>query len=146
MHSNKILLESFKVVSLFSYQCSLFCLSDSSLSISLSNCSVKNFFRFLFGIVSVALSGDLYILLRLALFVKNFFISFKQNLAIPACIRSRRRPERRRRDLNPRAAVNDLHPFQGCPFGQLGYFSRSPITDRFSIACNYQESRPSASI
>ena len=33
-------------------------------------------------------------------------------------------PERRRRDLNPRAAINDLHPFQGCPFGQLGYFSR----------------------
>ena len=32
--------------------------------------------------------------------------------------------ERRRRDLNPRAAVNDLHPFQGCPFGQLGYFSK----------------------
>ena len=31
--------------------------------------------------------------------------------------------QRRRRDLNPRAAVNDLHPFQGCPFGQLGYFS-----------------------
>jgi hypothetical protein len=27
--------------------------------------------------------------------------------------------------LNPRAAVNDLHPFQGCPFGQLGYFSES---------------------
>ena len=33
--------------------------------------------------------------------------------------------ERRRRDLNPRAAINDLHPFQGCPFGQLGYFSRN---------------------
>ena len=33
--------------------------------------------------------------------------------------------ERRRRDLNPRAAINDLHPFQGCPFGQLGYFSES---------------------
>ena len=31
---------------------------------------------------------------------------------------------RRRRDLNPRAAINDLHPFQGCPFGQLGYFSK----------------------
>ena len=28
--------------------------------------------------------------------------------------------ERRRRDLNPRAAVNDLHPFQGCPFSLLG--------------------------
>ena len=30
------------------------------------------------------------------------------------------RIERRRRDLNPRAAINDLHPFQGCPFGLLG--------------------------
>ena len=30
---------------------------------------------------------------------------------------------RRRRDLNPRAAINDLLPFQGSPFGQLGYFS-----------------------
>ena len=28
--------------------------------------------------------------------------------------------ERRRRDLNPRAAINDLHPFQGCPFNLLG--------------------------
>ena len=28
--------------------------------------------------------------------------------------------ERRRRDLNPRAAINDLHPFQGCPFDLLG--------------------------
>ena len=35
-----------------------------------------------------------------------------------------RKIQRRRRDLNPRAAINDLHPFQGCPFGQLGYFSK----------------------
>ena len=34
--------------------------------------------------------------------------------------------ERRRRDLNPRAATNDLLPFQGSPFGQLGYFSKLP--------------------
>ena len=33
---------------------------------------------------------------------------------------------RRRRDLNPRAAINDLLPFQGSPFGQLGYFSKRP--------------------
>ena len=32
--------------------------------------------------------------------------------------------KRRRRDLNPRAATNDLLPFQGSPFGQLGYFSQ----------------------
>ncbi len=30
--------------------------------------------------------------------------------------------------MNPRAAINDLHPFQGCPFGQLGYFSRAART------------------
>ena len=30
---------------------------------------------------------------------------------------------RRSRDLNPGAAINDLLPFQGSPFGQLGYFS-----------------------
>ena len=54
---------------------------------------------------------------------------------------------RRRRDLNPRAAINDLHPFQGCPFGQLGYFSKTervgfeptrPFTDkRFSRPPRY---------
>ena len=36
------------------------------------------------------------------------------------------RKKRRRRDLNPRAAINDLLPFQGSPFGQLGYFSKRP--------------------
>ena len=28
--------------------------------------------------------------------------------------------------MNPRAAINDLLPFQGSPFGQLGYFSKLP--------------------
>ena len=39
------------------------------------------------------------------------------------CIRDSLSTERRRRDLNPRAAINDLLPFQGSPFSQLGYFS-----------------------
>ena len=43
--------------------------------------------------------------------------------------------ERRRRDLNPRAATNDLLPFQGSPFGQLGYFSRLP----YAIASHSSE-------
>ena len=38
--------------------------------------------------------------------------------------------ERRRRDLNPCAAINDLLPFQGSPFGQLGYFSESINDDK----------------
>ena len=43
--------------------------------------------------------------------------------------------ERRRRDLNPRAAINDLLPFQGSPFGQLGYFSKLP----YAIASFFQK-------
>ena len=36
--------------------------------------------------------------------------------------------KRRKRDLNPRAAINDLLPFQGSPFGQLGYFSKTSVS------------------
>ena len=36
--------------------------------------------------------------------------------------------------MNPRAAINDLLPFQGSPFGQLGYFSKSPyLLSKFFI-------------
>ncbi len=40
--------------------------------------------------------------------------------------------------MNPRAAINDLHPFQGCPFSHLGYFSKYslPLTVLFLIS-NY---------
>ena len=47
------------------------------------------------------------------------------------------KPERRRRDLNPRAAINDLLPFQGSPFGQLGYFSKLP----YAIASHFFQKR-----
>ncbi len=43
--------------------------------------------------------------------------------------------ERRRRDLNPRAATNDLLPFQGSPFGQLGYFSKKPGSKNPVLIC-----------
>ena len=33
---------------------------------------------------------------------------------------------RRRRDLNPRAAINDLLPFQGSPFSLLGISPKRP--------------------
>ena len=51
---------------------------------------------------------------------------FKFTTAFSSCqelFSSFSKEERRRRDLNPRAAINDLLPFQGSPFGQLGYFS-----------------------
>ena len=34
--------------------------------------------------------------------------------------------ERRRRDLNPRTAINDLLPFQGSPFSRLGTSPQAP--------------------
>ena len=37
--------------------------------------------------------------------------------------------------MNPRAAINDLLPFQGSPFGQLGYFSKLP----YAIASFFQK-------
>ena len=61
------------------------------------------------------LRNSLFILSYIQVFVNSFFkILFLKNF------------ERRRRDLNPRAAINDLLPFQGSPFGQLGYFSKLP--------------------
>ena len=41
--------------------------------------------------------------------------------------------KRRRRDLNPRAAINDLLPFQGSPFGQLGYLLQIALRNRFGL-------------
>ena len=43
------------------------------------------------------------------------------------------RLERRRRDLNPRAAINDLHPFQGCPFDHLGTSPKCSISKNYLI-------------
>ena len=37
--------------------------------------------------------------------------------------------ERRRRDLNPRAATNDLLPFQGSPFNHLGTSASVPMPE-----------------
>ena len=42
--------------------------------------------------------------------------------------------ERRRRDLNPRAATNDLLPFQGSPFSHLGTSPNAWSEDQFCIA------------
>ena len=70
-------------------------------------CSVVKFLS------AAAFRSNSDMLSQFILFVNNFFLfilNFKN--------------ERRRRDLNPRAAINDLLPFQGSPFSQLGYFSK----------------------
>ena len=54
--------------------------------------------------------------------LNNSFWNFQGCITVylSRCLRFLIGTERRRRDLNPRAAINDLHPFQGCPFGLLG--------------------------
>ena len=100
---------------------------------------VNNFFHFLFcEAFSQRVSS--YIISFVSVFVKNFFDFFQKlfwyyfdtlfsrflNYGLqfsPNIRQDFSRIKRRRRDLNPRAAINDLLPFQGSPFGQLGYFS-----------------------
>ena len=98
-------------VSLFSYQGRLSC--DSFAILSCRFQFVKNFFQFFktfFNICSLQQLFEFIISLSLCQELFSFFF----------------RKKRRRRDLNPRAAINDLLPFQGSPFGQLGYFSKRP--------------------
>ena len=67
--------------------------------------SVLNFLNLFRSAVLVLLTLKEFSRLHCCLFVKDHLVI--SNL-------------RRRRDLNPRAAINDLHPFQGCPFSLLG--------------------------
>ena len=82
----------------------------------------SNYFLLCFSTFFSVVRDSLFILSRgfsfVNMFFQCFFIFYKFFMSFYV------KPKRRRGDLNPRAAVNDLHPFQGCPFGQLGYFSR----------------------
>ena len=62
----------------------------------------------------------------LFMFVNNFFNFFKKSLWSSF--------KRRRRDLNPRAAINDLLPFQGSPFSLLGTSPNKLTNKRYSIS------------
>ena len=93
---------TFKVVLLFSYQgFVLFFFWRNFFILSLSEVFVKNFF-----ILFLLFFNSLYILAFSLENVKNFFLRLYS--------------QRRRRDLNPCAATNDLLTFQASPFGLLG--------------------------
>ena len=63
-------------------------------------------------------------------FVKNFFILFRHFSVVIQLVKipflNSVSNKRRRRDLNPRAAINDLLPFQGSPFSRLGTSPQAP--------------------
>ena len=120
-------------VSLFSYQGSLLFSSDNFDSLSCSRLFVKNFFYFfqLLSKSSFSLSQATtpllyHIFSGLSSTFLFIFSSFFEDLILWQKIKQAVLLtcfKRRRRDSNPRAAINDLLPFQGSPFGQLGYFS-----------------------
>ena len=120
-------------VSLFSYQGSLPFSSDSFDILSCPKPFVKNFFYFFQPLsrssfsLSQATTPLLYhIFSGLSSTFLFIFSSFFEDLILWQKIKQAVLLtcfKRRRRDSNPRAAINDLLPFQGSPFGQLGYFS-----------------------
>ena len=66
----------------------------------------------------VCLSDSSLILSHPQLFVKNFFNFLKYSVS--------RKIKAEKEGFEPSRRVNDLLPFQGSPFGQLGYFSKLP--------------------
>ena len=67
----------------------------------------------------VVLSNSLFILSHPKLFVKNFFNFFSK-------FSTSQKIKAEKEGFEPSRRVNDLLPFQGSPFGQLGYFSKLP--------------------
>ena len=121
-------------VSLFSYQRSFFALPFVSNSFAIISCCfllVKKFFQLFWSCFCFSLAATLIFYHIRPAVVKNFFISFYSSLsdATRLCYHESFQMsrtffisfhQRRRRDLNPRAATNDLLPFQGSPFSRLG--------------------------
>ena len=67
----------------------------------------------------VCLSDSSFILSHSQLLVKNFFLIFLKHLVF-------KKTKAEKEGFEPSRRVNDLLPFQGSPFGQLGYFSKLP--------------------
>ena len=67
----------------------------------------------------VCLSDSSFILSHSQLLVKNFFNFFSK-------FSTSQKIKAEKEGFEPSRRVNDLLPFQGSPFGQLGYFSKLP--------------------
>ena len=93
---------------------------------SISKCEITVlYFLFCFFIASTdtILSNPFDFVNTFFIFFKKVFLAFVTMQRINFHAYHPPTDKRRRRDLNPRAAINDLLPFQGSPFSQLGYFS-----------------------
>ena len=82
---------------------------------------VVSLFSYQRTLMSAHLSGDSINLSLTKSFVNRFFWESEKIFYLPI--------QRRRRDLNPRAAINDLLPFQGSPFNHLGTSAYVPMPE-----------------
>ena len=93
---------------------------------------------------SVSLSDSLINISHRHLFVNNFFELFFEVFSMCFAVINH---QRRRRDLNPRAAINDLHPFQGCPFSLLGTSAKKQSLLAYLILmCRFTLLKPLAQV
>ena len=74
------------------------------------------------------LSYQIHLILSILFFIffKKVFLAFVTMQRINFHAYHSPTDKRRRRDLNPRAAINDLLPFQGSPFSRLGTSPQAP--------------------
>ena len=82
------------------------------------------------------LSYQIHLILSILFFIffKKVFLAFVTMQRINFHAYHPPTDKRRRRDLNPRAAINDLLPFQGSPFSLLGTSPNKLTNKRYSIS------------
>ena len=83
----------------------------------LFHCSIIKVHCAVMLLFTAFLNISLTILSRISFLVNHFFYLFFVEFFID---KNLKKAKRRKRDLNPRAAINDLLPFQGSPFSRLG--------------------------
>ena len=96
------------------------CLSDSSFILSHLKSFVKYFFQLFSNsfLMNFCLADSLFTLSHPQAFVNKFFHFFEKFIFFKKITE--------KEGFEPSRRVNDLLPFQGSPFGQLGYFSKLP--------------------
>ena len=96
------------------------CLSDSSFILSHLKSFVKYFFQLFSNsfLMNLCLADSLFTLSHPQAFVNKFFHFFEKFIFF--------KKTTEKEGFEPSRRVNDLLPFQGSPFGQLGYFSKLP--------------------
>ncbi len=119
---------------MFSYQSSVRRLATAILDYHIASFLSRTFFKFFRLFSSFVMS----LLVEALLFYHCYFVLSRTFFKF---FRFFRNNKRRKRDLNPRAAINDLLPFQGSPFSLLG-ISPKPVCLSKTERVGFEPTRP----